>query len=119
MGGNALSNTIPPKPAPGGARPQNEGKPQATRNRQAVRQIGGRTFFWKGDRYVDSQASDEQIANAQQVDQFSDAYFDLIEKRGESSKAFLAESTKLLVVIDNKAYLIVPPAPKAETPAKP
>ena len=106
-------------PATGGAPAQNDGKKQATRNRQAVRQIGGRTFFLKGDRYVDSQASDEQIAKAQEVEQFSDAYFDLIEKLGERSKAFLAESTKLLVVIDDKAYVIVPPAPKAETPAKP
>ena len=73
----------------------------------------------KGGQYVDSQASDEQIANAQEVELFSDAYFDLIEKLGDRSKAFLAESTKLLVVIDEKAYVIVPPAPEAETPAKP
>lgn len=92
---------------------------QVASNRQAVRQISGRTFFLKGDRYVDSQASDEQIAKAKEVEQFSDAYFDLIEKLGERSKAFLAESTKLLVVIDDKAYLIVPPATNAEIPAKP
>jgi Ca-activated chloride channel family protein len=92
---------------------------QADKARQSVRQIGGRTFFLKGDRYVDSQATAEQIAKAKEVEQFSDAYFDLIEKLGERSKAFLAESTKLLVVIDDKAYVIVPPSPKAETPAKP
>ena len=117
--GIAQSKAMPPAPPAGGAPGQNAGKQQATSNRQAVRQIGGRTFFLKGDRYVDSQASDEQIAKAQEVEQFSDAYFDLIEKLGERSKAFLAESTKLLVVIDDKAYVIVPPAPKAETPAKP
>jgi Ca-activated chloride channel family protein len=117
--GIAQSKAMPPAPAVGGAPGQSGGKKQATSNRQAVRQIGGRTFFLKGDRYVDSQASDEQIAKAQEVEQFSDAYFDLIEKLGERSKAFLAESTKLLVVIDDKAYVIVPPAPKAETPAKP
>jgi Ca-activated chloride channel family protein len=119
VSGSALSKAMPPAPTAGGAPGNKGGAKQATRNRQAVRQIGGRTFFLKGDRYVDSQASDEQIAKAQEVEQFSDAYFELIEKLGERSKAFLAESTKLLVVIDDKSYVIVPPAPKAETPAKP
>ncbi len=110
-------NVIPPPP--GAPKQADKAPQQAGKARQSVRQIGGRTFFLKGDRYVDSQATAEQIAKAKEVEQFSDAYFDLIEKLGERSKAFLAESTKLLVVIDDKAYVIVPPSPKAETPAKP
>lgn len=92
---------------------------QAARKNRAVRQIGGKTFFLKGGRYVDSLASDKQIANAQKVEQFSDAYFALIEKLGDRSKAFLAESTELLVVIDGKAFIIVPPTAKSENPKLP
>ena len=92
---------------------------QAARKNRAVRQIGGRTFFLKGGRYVDSLASDKQIADAQKVEQFSDAYVALIEKLGDRSKAFLAESTELLVVIDGKAFIIVPPAAKSENPKLP
>ena len=111
--------SVPGPAASGGnAAPQILGQSQAKTARQKVRQIGGKTFFLKRDRYVDAQASDEQIANAQEVEQFSDSYFTLIEKLGDRSKAFLAETTKLLVVIDDKAYVIVPLAPKAEAPGK-
>ena len=119
MSGAGRKPLLPPAPAAGGAAGLGGASKQVAGKRQAVRQIGGRTFFLKGDRYVDSQASDEQIAKAEEVEQFSDSYFDLIEKLGERSKAFLAESTKLLVLIDDKAYIIVPPAAKEETPAKP
>ncbi len=123
LGGGAanklnLNFSAPGLPA-GNAAKQKDEQRQVARDRQAVRQIGGKTFFLKGDRYVDSQASDEQIAKAQKVEQFGDSYFELIEKLGNRSKAFLAESTELLVVIDDKAYVIVPPAPKAEAPKKP
>jgi Ca-activated chloride channel family protein len=87
--------------------------------RRAVMQLGSRTFFYKGDRYIDSEASDEQIAKAVEMEQFSDEYFDLIRKLGERSKAFLAESTKLLVLIDGKAYLIVPLKAEPDSPATP
>ena len=103
-------------PSPAGPRPNAATKPSKY---QAVKQIGGRTFFYKKDRYIDSGASDDQIAKAVELEQFSDDYFDLIGKLGERSKAFLAESTKLLVLIDGKAYLIVPPAAKPASPVKP
>lgn len=119
MSGVGQQNALPAAPAAGGAPAPAAGNKQLAGKRLAVRQIGGRTFFLKGDRYIDSQASDEQIAKADEIEQFSQAYFDLIEKLGERSKAFLAESTRLLVVIDDKAYLIIPPAPEKETPAKP
>ena len=104
LGGGAanklnLNFSAPGLPA-GNAAKQKDEQRQVARDRQAVRQIGGKTFFLKGDRYVDSQASDEQIAKAQKVEQFGDSYFELIEKLGNRSKAFLAESTELLVVID-------------------
>ncbi|MDE0865917.1 MAG: VIT domain-containing protein [Rubripirellula sp.] len=92
---------------------------QQGNKRRAVMQIGSRTFFYKGDRYIDSEASDEQIAKAIEMEQFSDEYFDLIGKLGERSKAFLAESTKLLVLIDGKAYLIVPLKAEPDSPATP
>ena len=98
---------------------QQSGPLQHGNKRRAVMQLGSRTFFYKGDRYIDSEASDEQIAKAVEMEQFSDEYFDLIRKLGERSKAFLAESTKLLVLIDGKAYLIVPLNAEPDSPATP
>ncbi|MDF1843948.1 MAG: VIT domain-containing protein [Rubripirellula sp.] len=71
-----------------------------------VKQIGSKTFYWRGDRYVDSEATKEQIDKVTEVVQFSDKYFDLLREIDEAAKAYLAEDTDVLVVIKGRAYLI-------------
>jgi Ca-activated chloride channel family protein len=80
---------------------------------QRVKQIGSKTFYWRGDRYVDGDATQEQIDTATEIVQFSDKYFNLLKDLDEDSKVYLAEDADVLVVIAGKAYLIKK-APKAE-----
>lgn len=85
---------------------------------QLVKRIGAKTFFRKANRYVDSDASKKQIAEAKKVVQFSDEYFDLLKQLGDEAKDYLAEETEVLVVIKGKAYLITPPSQSDKEPAK-
>jgi Ca-activated chloride channel family protein len=71
-----------------------------------VRRIGAKTFYRRGGCFVDSEATDQQIAQAVEVEQFSDDYFDLLERLDEDDKQYLAEDEDVLVVLDGKAYRI-------------
>jgi hypothetical protein len=71
-----------------------------------VKRIGSKTFFLRGNRYVDADATKKQIDNATKIEQFSDEYFELLEELGDEVKAYLAEETELLVILNKKAYLI-------------
>ena len=73
-----------------------------------VRQIGAKTFYLRGGRYIDSEATGVQVDKPQVVKQLSEAYFDLIGKLDPESLAFLAEEVEILVVISGRAYLITP-----------
>ncbi|MEE2938350.1 MAG: VIT domain-containing protein [Planctomycetota bacterium] len=71
-----------------------------------VKQIGSKIFYWRGDRYIDSEATKAQIDKVTEVVQFSDKYFDMLREIDEAAKAYLAEDTDVLVVIQGRAYLI-------------
>ena len=79
---------------------------------EPVKRIGAKTFYRRADRYVDSDATKEQIDAATEIERFSDEYFDLLEDLGDESKEYLAEETEVLVVLKGKAYLIVDPKEK-------
>lgn len=73
-----------------------------------VKQIAAKTFFLKENRYVDADATKEQIAAATKIEQFSEAYFGLLDKLGKKMNPYLSESVEILVVVDDKSYLILP-----------
>jgi hypothetical protein len=77
-----------------------------------VKQIGSKTFFLRDGRYVDADATKEQIDGAIEIEQFTDKYFDLLKDLDEDSKVYFAEQTQVLVVLKDKAYLILPPKPQ-------
>lgn len=74
--------------------------------RELVKQIGSKTFYWRNDRYVDSEITKQLTENAKEVIRFSDAYFELLLELDEADKSYLAEDADMLVVIDGKSYLI-------------
>ena len=73
---------------------------------QPIKRIGAKTFFKRGDRFVDSQATKEQIAAATTIVQFTDKYFELLKSLDEEAKKYLAQESEVLVVIKDKAYII-------------
>ncbi len=81
---------------------------------EPVKRIGAKTFFLRDGRYIDSEATAEQIAKAIEIEQFSDAYFDLLKRLDESDNLYLAEDRELVVVLNNKCYRIKLAKPKDE-----
>jgi len=94
-------------PAPGAPLSlDDEAKVRREQSAPRLKQIGSKTFYKRGDRYVDSDATKEQIDDAIEIVQFSDEYFELLKELDEDSKAYLAEDSEVLVVIKGKAYVI-------------
>lgn len=79
---------------------------------ESIKRIASKTFFLRDDRYVDSEATAEQINSAIPIEQFSDAYFDLINRLGESDKACLAEDREVVVTLLGKTYRITVKQPE-------
>ena len=83
-----------------------------------VKQIASKTFFLRGERFVDADATQAQIDSATKIEQCSDAYFELLQELDEPSREYFAEESELLVVIRGKAYLITPPSKAKAKDAK-
>ena len=75
---------------------------------QNVRQIGNRTFYRRQDRWVDSQVTKAQEANARRIKQFSDEYFKLAETHGRTLSQYLVFDEPVLLLVGDQAYLIEP-----------
>lgn len=73
-----------------------------------MRVIGGRAFFVRGGRLVDSQATPQQVQQATTVQQLSEPYFALLNKVAPHERVWLAQDQPLLVVIQGQAYNIDP-----------
>jgi len=69
-----------------------------------VKTIGTKTFFYRGDRWVDSSLSEEEIKDAKSIERFSDAYFDLVTKHGEDAAKYLALEGKVVLRLDDQVY---------------
>jgi len=92
-------------PAAGGARYQSfDGAEVSVGDR--VQNVGLKCFFKRDNRWVDSTVTEEQIAGAVKVRQFSDEYFALAQKHGRTMSQYLVFDEPALVLIDNQCYLI-------------
>jgi Ca-activated chloride channel homolog len=81
---------------------------EVSQAQQNVRNIGNRTFFQRGGRWIDSQVTKEQEANARHVKQFSDEYFELARRYGRTMSQYLVSDEPVLVNLGNESYLIEP-----------
>lgn len=71
---------------------------------QNIRQIGRKTFFQRGDRWVDSSVTEEDEKSAQQVERFSRQYFDLVERYGRHVAQYLALDEPITIKLDGVTY---------------
>ena len=71
---------------------------------QNIRQIGRKTFFQRGDRWVDSSVTDEDEKSAQQVERYSRQYFDLVERYGRHVAQYLALDEPVTIKLDGQTY---------------
>ena len=85
-----------------------EAKREATVAARKVRNIANRTFFYRDDRWVDSQVTKEQEARAQRVKQFSPEYFELARRHGRAMAQYMVFDEPVLLNVEDQAYLIEP-----------
>jgi hypothetical protein len=75
---------------------------------QAVRQIANRTFYRRGEQWVDSRVTEAQEQNARRVKQFSDEYFALARDHGKTIAQYLVFDEPVLLNLGDEAFLIEP-----------
>lgn len=73
---------------------------------QNVQNVGAKTFFRQGERWVDSTATEAEQLKARKVARFSDDYFALIAKHGRDSAQYLAIDGRLIVKLNGETLEI-------------
>ncbi len=81
------------------------------KRRDAVRTIAGKTFYFKEGRWVDATLDKESQTGREPivVEQFSDAYFELVGKLGREFAQYLAFEEPSTFLFDGEIYQIEPP----------
>ncbi|HVX61081.1 MAG TPA: VIT domain-containing protein [Pirellulales bacterium] len=74
----------------------------------SVRSIGTKSFYRRGQRWVDSTVTEAQEKQLKRIKQFSDEYFQLAEQQAGKLSQYLVFDEELLVNLDGQAYLIEP-----------
>lgn len=69
-----------------------------------VKNVGRKTFFQRGGRWVDSSITPEQEKKIKEIKRYSKEYFDLVAKHGRDSAKYLAVEGKVTVVLGGQAY---------------
>lgn len=95
-----------PGMAGGPGLPGNADKEGAKQKSQSVKRIGSKTFYLRQDCYIDSEANDQQIKDALNVEQFSDAYFKILDSMNETESLYFAEDQDLVVLLKGKCYRV-------------
>lgn len=89
------------------AEAQADSRPGASKP-DPVKRIGGKTFFYKEGRWVDSAIQKDTKAKEVALTQFSDAYFDFARGAKSEWSAFLAFEEPITVLLDGTIYKIDP-----------
>jgi Ca-activated chloride channel family protein len=69
-----------------------------------IRQLGRKTFFQRGDRWIDSTVSEADEVSAQKIDRYSREYFDLVERYGKHVAQYLAVDEPVVVKLGGQTY---------------
>ncbi len=80
-----------------------QGRTQIVAN---VRLVGEKTFFRKGDRWIDSTVTPELEAKAIDIEQFSDQYFDLARSQSAERNQYLTFEEPVTINLGGQVYRI-------------
>jgi Ca-activated chloride channel homolog len=97
-----------------GAFARNQAREQeelAESTRSNVRQIGAKTFYFKGGRWMDSSVKPEEDAKAVKLVQFSDEYFRVARTQKAEYNQYLSQAEPVTLKLEGTVYHI-DPAPK-------
>lgn len=100
----AASSMAPSYDAVAGAK---EEKSKVVEN---VRQLGSKTFYRRGDRWVDSEIPDSsataQHLQTKRIERYSQEFFDLVDKHGPEAGKYLSIDEPFTVQLDGTVYEI-------------
>jgi Ca-activated chloride channel family protein len=82
----------------------------------SVRTLGAKTFYKRGDRWVDADVTADDEAKAIAIEQFTDAYFRLARDQKTAENQYLTFHEPVTVKLDGQVYKIDPP--KGESPVR-
>lgn len=75
----------------------------------SVRHLGSKTFYRRGNRWVDADVTNEDEAKAIAIEQYTDAFFQLAEKQHTSDNRYLTFDEPVTVKLGGQVYKIDPP----------
>jgi len=93
-----------PLAAPSGAVTLLDAKQDRAVTVETVRNVGARTFFLRGGRWVDSRAADTPEAEITAVERYSPGYFELVTRHGPEVGRYLALEGQIVVKLDDRVY---------------
>jgi len=71
-----------------------------------VQSVGRKTFYRRGDRWIDGSLSKEQEDKAIKIERFSADYFRLIDKHGKEAARYVNFDEPVVVELDGQAYAL-------------
>ncbi len=80
-----------------------------------VRQVGGKTFYRKAERWVDSEVKPEDDAKAKVVEQFSDEFFKIARAQTAEMNQYMAFDEPVTVNLAGQVYRFDPPKGQGNT----
>lgn len=71
---------------------------------QNIRRLGRKTFFQRGQQWIDSSVTEEDEQNAIQIERYSPEFFALAKQYGKHVNQYLALDEPVVVKLDGKTY---------------
>jgi Ca-activated chloride channel family protein len=90
------------------SRQRNSAPVEVTAPKNPVQTIGDKTFYWKNDRWRDSDVTAEGEKHPIKITAFSSQYFALASKGDSQFAKYLSLEGPILIALDGKTYLIEP-----------
>jgi Ca-activated chloride channel family protein len=69
-----------------------------------VKQVGAKTFYRRGERWVDSALTETLEKSLKKVERFSREYFQLLNRFGKDMAKYAATDEEIVIVLDGQAY---------------
>ena len=88
----------------------NSGSQESSEPRNQIRNVAGKTFYFKKDRWIDESITEDMEKNQKPivVKQFSDEYFSLIDQNASEISQYLVFSEPIALNLSGQIYYIDP-----------
>jgi Ca-activated chloride channel family protein len=104
LGAGGLAPTAAPIGGQVAGEPAKDADDEAEKVVENVRVIGRKTFYRRGDHWVDSAVTAEQEQKPIKVERYGKEYFDLVDKYGHDAAKYLTFDEPVIVELGGKAY---------------